>query len=52
MAGSGYKFLPRRSLGKGAAPTLDCMIKNSLPVEDGAKAWGIERACRNHHPLP
>ena len=32
-------------------PALDCMIKNLLPVEDDAAAWGVERACRTKHPV-
>lgn len=32
-------------------PALDCMIRNLGPVQDDAKAWGVERACRSKHPV-
>jgi len=30
---------------------LDCMLSNLVPVERDAEAWGVERACRNKHPV-
>ncbi|WP_428565723.1 MAG: hypothetical protein ACP59X_05095 [Solidesulfovibrio sp. DCME] len=30
---------------------LDCMIGSLVPVERDEEAWGVERACRNKHPV-
>jgi|GEM_PF-3000757 len=30
--------------------SLDCMLKNLLPVARDEEAWGVERACRSKHP--
>uniref|UniRef100_I2Q471 Uncharacterized protein n=1 Tax=Desulfovibrio sp. U5L TaxID=596152 RepID=I2Q471_9BACT len=30
---------------------LNCMVSNLMPVEHDEEAWGVERACRNKHPV-
>lgn len=30
---------------------LNCMVSNLAPAEHDEEAWGVERACRNKHPV-
>ena len=30
---------------------LDCIITNVGPVERDEQVWGVDRACRNKHPV-